>query len=137
MTEIKAEPFFKIDLSDGTHLSFDDIEQIGLWIQAEQAAFQWLNDGAQAAGVGQLREEYNSGLNNLAQYLQKLRNDQSDTQAAQSLLNVFQGTYSSPRIVRSTHEFARIASGVANRDGRHCSVCGASFLVGHPLQDRF
>jgi hypothetical protein len=137
VTEIKAEPFFKVDLSDGAHLSFDDIEQIGNWIQSEQAAFQWLNNGAQEAGVGPLREEYRSGWNNLAQYLQKWRNDQNDTQAAQSFLNVFQGTYSSPRLVRSTHEFARIASAVANKDGGTAASAALAFLLGIPCNINF
>ena len=137
MTEVKAKPLFEVDLSDGTHLSFDDFEAIGHWIEAEQAAFRWLLSGAHPAGVPALSQEYSGGWNNLRQYWQQWRNNQKDTQTAQSFLNVFQGTYSSPRVVRSTHEFARIASAVANKDGDPAASAALAFLLGIPCDINF
>jgi hypothetical protein len=124
--------FFSVDLSDGTHLSFVNFDELAGWIDSEQAAFQWLNEGGGQAGVGALRGEYMSGLQNFRQYLQQWRNNPDETSSAQNLLNVFQGLYSSPRVVRSDHQFARIASDVAKTDGSIAASATLAFLLGVP-----
>jgi hypothetical protein len=129
--------FFSVDLSDGTHLSFANFDELAGWIDTEQAAFQWLNEGGGQAGVGALREEYMSGLQNLRQHVQQWRNNPDQTNLAQNVLNVFQGTYSSPRVVRSDHQFARIASDVAKIDGALAASATLAFLLGVPCTINF
>ena len=130
VTTDEVKPFFSVDLSNGEHLSFADMDEINNWIATEEATFQFLIRGGGAAQANQLREEYSSGLQNLRQYFQSWRNNPNDNEVRQTLANVIQGMYSSTRIVLSGHPFARIASDIASSDGDIAASAALASLLG-------
>jgi hypothetical protein len=138
MSDDNFEPL-TIDLSDQTHLRFNGPNEIINWINKEQQEFGWLQEGGSRAaggaqnvasiyanGFGGMRQAFNNWSANLHQ--ESLRN---------ALVNSIQGFYGNNLVVRSDHQFARIAKDVNAKDGAIAASAAFAFLFGLDCQVNF
>lgn len=131
MSEISAG-YFSIDLSNGSHFSFRDFDETAQWLDDEAAAFKWLAEGGVKAGIQGLRDEYLSEFQNLKALLRNWRKQPDEKQQMQQFEAAFRRFYSKKNVVRSDHEFARVASEISVPDGAVAAAAAFGFLLGVP-----
>jgi uncharacterized protein DUF6161 len=127
-----SKPIFAIDLSDGSQLRFATLAEIAAWIEKEQSAFRWLTEGGPQAGggVANLRATFINSVNSLRQHLSQWQSAPDNATYRQQFANAFLGAYSAATSVRSDHQFARIATDIAAKDGSIAASAAFGVLLG-------
>lgn len=134
-----SKPLLSIDLSDGAHFNFQNIEEISAWLEREQSAFRWLAEGGAQAGEGvaNLRQSHLSTMKDMRAQLNRWREAPENETFREKFANSFRNSYSSPTSVRSDHQFTRIAADIAAKDGPIAGSAAFGFLLGVESQISF
>jgi len=125
-----------ITMQDGLQLRFRTAAEISTWLEQQIQAFRWLQEGGSRAGGGvqNLSSLYFNGFNNIRQALNNWSPNPDNDNLKQQLVNHIQGFYAGNVVVRSDHEYARIASDIAAKDGPIAASAGFGFLLGNDCQ---
>lgn len=134
-----SNPLLSIDLSDGATFRFENHDEIVAWLDKEQSAFEWLLEGGAQAGSGvtNLRQSFVNSLRNMRDTLNRWKASPADHELKEQFANALRNAYSSELTVRSDHEFARIASDIAAKDGAIAGAAAFGLLLGVDSQITF
>lgn len=129
----------KIPLSDQTELRFNTANEVVVWIDKQRQEFLWLQEGGSraAGGTQGLASAYMQNFSNLRRAASEWAENVQEEHLKNHIAERIQAFYSNPNIVRSDHQFARIAIDIAAKDGPVAASAAFGFLLGIDCQLTF
>lgn len=127
-----------VDISDGTSLAFDSINEINSWYSEERSFWNWFQNAPMSNMGGSLpnfRAEFFNALNSIGVRIQELQKNPESQNSLQALRNAIQVPVNNSKLILRQHPFAVIAKEVSEKSGPTAGAVALGWLLKIPMEN--